>query len=82
MSTAQFVEHVLARLRRAEAIRECAEQSDTFERATDEFMLLMPDDETTGEANAQRTQSPPNFTDDDRSLFDFSLPNASNRPSE
>ena len=44
MSPIQFVGHVLTRLRRAEAIRKQAEQSDTFEQVTDELTLLIPDD--------------------------------------
>lgn len=77
MSPAQFVEHVLTRLRRAEAIRERAEQSDTFERVTDEFTLLMPDDEAESEDQAERVAAPPRLNDDPRSLFDLSPPEAS-----
>lgn len=71
MSPAQFIEHMLTRLRRAEAIRKCSEQSDTFEQVTDEIRLLMPEPVTDlGEAATSESASTPARTVANHSLFD------------
>jgi hypothetical protein len=77
MSPAQFIEHMLERLRRAEAIHERAKQSDTFKRVTDERTLLIPDRDPEEAADAESDANSMRFDDDDRSLFDFSPPTPS-----
>ena len=71
MSPAQFIEHMLERLRRAEAIHERAKQSDTFERVTDERTLLIPNHDPDEAAGTESDTGSKPFDDDERSLFDF-----------
>lgn len=74
MSPAQFIEHMLQRLRRAEALHERAQQSDTFKRVTDERTLLIPNRASDEAAETASDTDATRFEDDKRSLFDFSPP--------